>query len=305
MKKRDLLSISSLTPEYIEAILELGKKIKKDKAQYADSLKGKSIGLIFQKPSNRTRVSFEIGMVQLGGYAIYLGPSEIGMGGRESVKDVAKVLSRYLDCLVARTYKHTDVEDLAMHATVPVINGLSDYAHPCQALSDIFTIKEKFGTFKGITLSYIGDANNVLNSLMCACAKVGLNLKVATPKGYEPDKKAADAAKKYAAVSGAGMEFSHDPNQCAKGADVIYTDVWVSMGQEKESAKRLNDFKGFQINDDIMKLANKNCLIMHCLPAHRGDEISDSVIDSKNSVVYDQAENRMHIQKAILLQTLK
>ncbi|MDO8536570.1 MAG: ornithine carbamoyltransferase [Candidatus Omnitrophota bacterium] len=305
MKKKDLLSISGLTPEYIESILELGKKIKNDRTGYSESLKGKSLGLIFQKPSNRTRVSFEIGMVQLGGYAIYLGPSEIGMGGRESVKDVAKVLSRYLDCLVARTYKHADVEDLAKHATVPVINGLSDYAHPCQALSDIFTIKEKFGTFKGITLSYIGDANNVLNSLMCASAKVGLNLKAATPKGYEPDKKAVDVAKRSAALSGAGIEFSHDPKLCAKGADVVYTDVWVSMGQEKESAKRLADFKGFQINDDIMKVTNKNCLVMHCLPAHRGDEITDSVIDSKNSVVYDQAENRMHIQKAILLQTLK
>ncbi|MFA5500583.1 MAG: ornithine carbamoyltransferase [Candidatus Omnitrophota bacterium] len=304
-KKRDLLSITDLTIEEIYGILEAGKELKKDKAKYADSLKGKSIGLIFQKPSNRTRVSFEIGMVQLGGYAIYLGPSEIGMGGRESVKDVAKVLSRYLDGLVARTYKHEDAEDLAKYATVPVVNGLSDFAHPCQALSDIFTIKEKFGTFKGITLSYIGDANNVLNSLMCAAAKVGFNMKVATPKGYDPLKKAADIAKKCAAESGASIEFMNEPEAAAKGADIIYTDVWVSMGQEKEYEKRMKDFKGFQINDHIMKLANKNCLVMHCLPAHRGDEITDSVIDSKNSVVYDQAENRMHIQKAVLLKLLR
>lgn len=303
-KKRDLLSITDLTAEEISGILEAGKELKKNKAKYADSLKGKSIGLIFQKPSNRTRVSFEIGMVQLGGYAIYLGPSEIGMGGRESVKDVAKVLSRYLDGLVARTYKHEDVEDLARYATVPVVNGLSDLAHPCQALSDIFTIKEKFGTFKGITLSYIGDANNVLNSLMCVSAKVGLNIKIATPKGYEVSKKAVDMAKKCAAESGAGIEFMHEPETAAKGADIIYTDVWVSMGQEDESEKRMKDFNGFQINDHMMKLANKNCLLMHCLPAHRGDEITDSVIDSKNSVVYDQAENRMHIQKAILLKLL-
>ena len=303
MKKMDLLSIGELSAENINEILDLGKKVKKDKAQFAHTLKGKSIGLIFQKPSNRTRVSFEIGMVQLGGYAIYLGPSEIGMGGRESVKDVARVLSRYLDALVARTYKHADVEDLAEYATVPVINGLSDYAHPCQALSDIFTIKEKFGTFKGITLSYIGDANNVLNSLMCAAAKVGLDMKIATPKGYEPDKKAVAEAKKFQS-SGSEMEFSHDPKIAAKEADVIYTDVWVSMGQEKEADKRIKDFNGFQINDDIMKLTNKNCLVMHCLPAHRGDEITDSVIDSKSSVVYDQAENRMHIQKAILLKIL-
>lgn len=305
MKKKDLLSIANLSAEEINEVLDLGKKVKKDRTQYADALKGKSIGLIFQKPSNRTRVSFEIGMVQLGGYAIYLGPSEIGMGGRESVKDVARVLSRYLEALVARTYKHSDVEDLASFATVPVINGLSDYAHPCQALSDIFTIKEKFGTFKGITLSYVGDANNVLNSLMCASAKVGLNIKIATPAKYDLDKKAADAAVKYAANSGSLIEFSHDPKVAAKGADIIYTDVWVSMGQEKEADKRINDFKGFQVNEDLVKSANKNCLIMHCLPAHRGDEITDSVIDSKNSVVYDQAENRMHIQKAILLKILK
>lgn len=304
MKKMDLLSIGNLSNEEISEILDLGKKVKKDKAQYAQTLKGKSIGLIFQKPSNRTRVSFEIGMVQLGGYAIYLGPSEIGMGGRESVKDVANVLSRYLDGLVARTYKHADVEDLAKHAAVPVINGLSNYAHPCQALSDIFTIKEKFGTFKGITLSYIGDANNVLNSLMCASAKVGLNIKIATPKGYKPDKKAADTAKSCAAVSGSRIEFSHDPKSAAKAADIIYTDVWVSMGHEKEAKKRMRDFKGFQINDNMMKLTNKNCLVMHCLPAHRGDEITDLVIDSKYSVIYDQAENRMHIQKAILLKLL-
>ncbi|OGW77657.1 MAG: ornithine carbamoyltransferase [Omnitrophica bacterium RIFCSPLOWO2_01_FULL_45_24] len=304
MKKMDLLSIGNISNEEINEILDLGKKVKKDKAQYAETLKGKSIGLVFQKPSNRTRVSFEIGMVQLGGYAIYLGPSEIGMGGRESVKDVANVLSRYLDGLIARTYKHADLEDLAKHATVPVINGLSDYAHPCQALSDIFTIKEKFGTFKGITLSYIGDANNVLNSLMCASAKIGLNIKIATPKGYKPDKRAADAAKSCAAVSGARIEFSHDPKSAAKAADIIYTDVWVSMGQEKEAKKRMRDFNGFQINDNMMKLTNKNCLVMHCLPAHRGDEITDSVIDSKYSVIYDQAENRMHIQKAILLKLL-
>lgn len=304
MNKKDLLSIAGLPTEDINDILDIGKAVKKDKTKYAHTLKGKSIGLIFQKPSNRTRVSFEIGMVQLGGYAIYLGPSEIGMGGRESVKDVAKVLSRYLDALVARTYKHEDVEELARHATVPVINGLSDFEHPCQALSDIFTIKEKFGTFKGITLSFIGDANNVLNSLMFAAAKVGLGMKIATPKGYEPVKKAVDAAKRFAAESGAKIEFTHDPKVAAEGADIVYTDVWVSMGQEKEASKRMKAFKGFQVNDNIMKLTNKNCLIMHCLPAHRGDEITDSVIDSKNSVVYDQAENRMHIQKAVLLKLL-
>ena len=303
--KEDLISIEYLETRTISELLDLTKKIKSDKAKYADALKGKSIGLIFQKPSNRTRVSFEIGMVQLGGHALYLGPDEIDMGGRESVKDVACVLSRYLDGIVARTYKHDDVKALALYAAVPVINGLSDRAHPCQALADIFTIKEKFGTFKGITLSYVGDGNNVFNSLVCAAAKVGLDMKIATPKGYEPAKDIVAIAKKFANGSGAKIEISNDPKAAARGADVIYTDVWVSMGQEKDARTRLKVFKNFQINDSLMKLAKKDCLVMHCLPAHRGQEITDSVIDSKNSVVYDQAENRMHTEKAILLKLLK
>jgi ornithine carbamoyltransferase len=214
-------------------------------------------------------------------------------------------LSRYLDGIVARTYKHDDVRELALYAAVPVINGLSDRAHPCQALADIFTIKEKFGTFKGITLSYVGDGNNVLNSLVCAAAKVGLDMKIATPKGYEPAKDIVAIAKKFADGSGAKIGISNDPKAAARGADVIYTDVWVSMGQEKGAKARLKAFKDFQINDGLIKLAKKDCLVMHCLPAHRGQEITDSVIDSKNSVVYDQAENRMHTEKAILLKLLK
>ena len=302
--KKDLLAINDLSVDDIEDILSLTDKIKKDKGAYSSSLKGKCIGLIFQKPSNRTRVSFEIGMVQLGGYAIYLGPSEIDMGGRESVKDVACVLARYLDGIVARTYKHSDVEDLAKYADVPVINGLSNLAHPCQALSDIFTIKEKFGTFDGIKLAYIGDGNNVLNSLMCAAAKVGLNISIATPKGYEPEKKSIAMAKSAYLKVGGKIEIGNDPEAAAKKADIIYTDVWVSMGQEKETKKREKDFKNFQINDKLVNLANKKRIIMHCLPAHRGKEITDSVIDSKDSVIYDQAENRMHAEKAILLKLL-
>ena len=244
-------------------------------------------------------------MVQLGGNALYLGPDEIDMGGRESVKDVACVLSRYLDGIVARTYNHDDIKELALYASVPVINGLSDRAHPCQALADIFTIKEKLGTFKDVTLSYVGDGNNVLNSLMCAAAKAGLNIKIATPKGYEPAKDITAIAKQFAALSGSKIEISNDPKSAAKGADVIYTDVWVSMGQEKNAVVRLKAFKNFQINDALMKLTKKGCLVMHCLPAHRGQEITDSVIDSEDSIVYDQAENRMHLQKAILLKLLK
>ncbi|MFA6141745.1 MAG: ornithine carbamoyltransferase [Candidatus Omnitrophota bacterium] len=303
--KKDLISIEELEAGSIFEIMDLAGEVKSNKAKYADSLKGKSIGLIFQKPSNRTRVSFEIGMVQLGGHAAYLGPNEIDMGKRESVKDVASVLSKYLDGMVARTFKHDDVRELAKYATVPVINGLSDRAHPCQALGDIFTIREKFGSFKNITLSYIGDGNNVLNSLMCAAAKVGLNMKIAAPKGYEVTKELVEIAKSFAKKSGSKLEFSNDPKWAADGADIIYTDVWVSMGQEKESEKREKDFKSFQINDAIMKKAKSKCLVMHCLPAHRGQEITDSVIDSKNSIIYDQAENRLHVQKAILLKLLK
>lgn len=303
--KKDLLSVAELSTQDISRIIELTAKVKNFKSRYEDMLKGKSLGLIFQKPSNRTRVSFEVGMVQLGGHAMYLGPNEIDMGGRESVKDVACVLSRYLDCIVARVFKHEDVKDLAKFARVPVINGLSDLEHPCQALTDIFTIKERFGAFSGIKLAYIGDGNNVLNSLMLASAKVGLHIKIATPKGYEPAKKMVDMAKKVAKKSRSKIEFFNDPKKAVAGADVVYTDVWVSMGQEKETTKREKDFKDFQVNDRLMRLANKGCLVMHCLPAHRGMEITDSVIDSKRSIVYDQAENRMHTQKAVLLLLLK
>jgi ornithine carbamoyltransferase len=243
-------------------------------------------------------------MVQLGGYAIYLGPNEIDMGKRESIKDVARVLSRYLDGIVARTYKHEDTVDLAKYAEVPVINGLSNFAHPCQALSDIFTIKEKFGSLDGLKLAYVGDGNNVLNSLMLASAKVGLDISIATPKGYEPDKKAVMSAKSAAKEAGSKIVICNDPKSAAKGADIIYTDVWVSMGQEKEAEDRMKAFKDFQLNDKLIKHAGKDCIVMHCLPAHRGVEITDSVIDSKNSVVYDQAENRMHAEKAILLRLL-
>jgi ornithine carbamoyltransferase len=302
--KKDLISIESLETNAIFEILALTEAMKSDKSKYADSLKGKSIGLIFQKPSNRTRVSFEIGMIQLGGHAAYLGPHEIEMGKRESVKDVAAVLSRYLDGIVARTYKHEDILELAEYAAVPVINGLSDRAHPCQALGDIFTIKEKLGSFKGVTLAYIGDGNNVLNSLMCASAKVGLDMKVATPKGYGAPEELMKTAKSFAGVSGSKLEFTSDAKEAANKADIIYTDVWVSMGQEKEAKKKEKAFKGFQVNDGIMKLAKAKCLVMHCLPAHRGEEITASVIDSENSIIYDEAENRMHVQKAILLKLL-
>ncbi len=303
--KKDLLSVLDLGSQEIFELINSAEDIKVNPDKYQDALKGKSIGLIFQKPSNRTRVSFEIGMFQMGGHSIYLGSSELGMGGRESVKDVACVLSRYLNGIVARTYKHEVVEELAKYSSIPIINGLSDLAHPCQALGDMFTIEEKFGTLERITISYIGDGNNVLNSLMCLASKLGINMKVATPKNYSPDKDIVKLAKSFAAKSGSKLDISSDPKWAAKDADVLYTDVWVSMGQEKEAAKRIREFKNFQLNDKLVKLAKKTHAVMHCLPAHRGQEISDSVMDSRHSIVYEQAENRMHIQKAILLKLLK
>ncbi len=303
--KKDLLSVQDLGPQEIFELINLAEDIKINPDKYQDALKGKSIGLIFQKPSNRTRVSFEIGMFQMGGHSIYLGSSELGMGGRESVKDVACVLSRYLNGIVARTHKHEVLEELAKYSSIPIINGLSDRAHPCQALGDIFTIEEKFGTLERITISYIGDGNNVLNSLMCLASKLGINMKVATPKNYPPDKDVVKLAKSFAAKSGSKLDISNDPKRAAKDAEVLYTDVWVSMGQEKEASKRIREFKSFQLNDKLVKLAKKTHAVMHCLPAHRGQEISDSVMDSRHSIVYDQAENRMHIQKAILGKLLK
>jgi len=285
-------------------ILDLASDVKANSAKYSDALKSKSIGLIFQKPSNRTRVSFEIGMFQLGGYTIYLGSSEIGMGGRESVKDVACVLSRYLNGIVARTYKHEVLEELAKYASIPIINGLSDRAHPCQALGDVFTIRERFGKFEGLKLAYIGDGNNVMNSLILAALKLGISVDVATPKAYGPDDKITKLASAAARSSGARISISNDPVRAAERADVLYTDVWVSMGQEKEAAKRIKAFSKFQLNDGIMKKAKSGCVVMHCLPAHRGQEITNSVMDSKHSIVYDQAENRMHVQKAVLLKLL-
>jgi len=303
--KKDLLAVSDLSKDEVLSLFELTRKLKKEPGSYSNALSGKCIGLVFEKPSNRTRVSFEIGMVQLGGYAVYLGPSELEMGKRESVKDVSCVLSRYLNGIIARTYAHEELEEMARYATVPVINGLSDKAHPCQALCDVFTVYEKFGTFKGVTLAYFGDGNNVLNSLLVAASKVGLAIRLAIPKGYEPDSAIVAKAKKFARQSGSKISLCNSTEEAARGADVLYTDVWVSMGQEKETAKRLKAFKAFQVNGRILKLAKKGCLVMHCLPAHRGQEITDEVIDSKHSIVYDQAENRLHTEKAILLRFLQ
>ena len=268
-------------------------------------LKGKSVALIFQKPSNRTRVSFSVGVHELGGHSLYLGPDEISLGKRETTHDVAKTLSRYVDCIVARVFDNKDIVELAKHADVPVINALCDLYHPCQALADIQTIREQFGKFKGLTLAYVGDGNNVFHSLMAACVKVGINVRFAGPKGYDPNPEILKRAQTIAKANGVTIECGRDAKAAFEGAHVVYSDVWVSMGQEKETAKRIKEFKGYQINSELVKHADKNYIFMHCLPAHRELEVTADVIDGKHSVIFDQAENRLHAQKAVLLYLLK
>ncbi|MBL7073481.1 MAG: ornithine carbamoyltransferase [Candidatus Omnitrophica bacterium] len=303
MKKKNLITIGDLTRKEIFSIFKLAAKLKNRPLSKKRALGNKTLALLFQKPSNRTRISFEVAMVHLGGYVLYLSPREIDMGKRESVKDVARVISRYVDGIVGRVFRHQDIQDIAKYSDVPVINGLSDLAHPCQALSDIFTVREKKKKFGNITVSYVGDGNNVLNSLLLVGAKTGINMKVATPSEYRPRKEIFDEAAEIAKKNGARVEMFQDPYEAVKGSDIVYTDVWVSMGDEQERAKRLNDFKSFQVNSALMRAAKKDALIMHCLPAHRGEEVTE-VIDGKNSIIYDQAENRMHVQKAILLRML-
>lgn len=303
---KDLISIHDLTSAEVEEILNLAADLKakqkrKEKHEY---LWAKSLVMIFEKPSTRTRVSFEIGMWQLGGLAINLDQEAIGLGVRESIGDVAKTLSRYADAILIRTFAHEKVIELAKYASVPVINGLSDLLHPCQALADVFTIREKKGMSGNIKVAYIGDGNNVCHSLMFAAAKVGMNLTVATPKGYEPEKGIVERALKDGKKAGVEIDILNDPVIAAKNADVIYTDVWASMGQEKQRKIKNAKFKNFQVNAKLAKLAKPDYIFMHCLPAHRGEEVTDEVIDSPNSVVFDQAENRLHVQKAILVKLL-
>lgn len=302
--KRDLLSLQDLTGAEVNELLELTEQLKQDKYQLNNQLKGKTIALVFQKPSNRTRVSFEVGIYQLGGNCVYLGPSEIDLGVRESAADVSKTLSRYLDGIVTRTNTHKDVSQLAQHSSIPIINGLSDLYHPCQALTDIYSIKEKFGKTKGLTLAYIGDGNNVCHSLLLGCAKVGINVNVATPPQYEPQNSIVQLAQTCANDTGAKIITTHSPQEAVESVDIIYSDVWVSMGQEKESKKRLKDFSGYQINTKLTQLADRDFIFMHCLPAHRDQEVTAEVIDGTHSIVFDQAENRLHTQKAILITLL-
>ena len=302
--KKDLISIKDLTKKEISGIFQLTDRLKKSPNKFSNALKGKVLVLIFQKPSCRTRVSFEVGMYQLGGSSIYLGSDQIKLGQRESISDIARTLSRYVDGIALRTFAHKNVLEMSKSATIPVINALTDLLHPCQVLGDIYTIQERFNNLKKITLAYIGDGNNVCHSLLYGCSQIGLNLNIATPARYAPQGRILSQAKSFAVKSGTVIKLFHQAKEAVKGADIIYTDVWASMGQEKEKDIRRAHFSKFQVNKKLLSLARPKCLIMHCLPAHRGREITAEVIDSVHSMVFDQAENRLHVQKAILIKLL-
>ncbi len=297
----DFISIHDLTLFEFTQILDLTREMKERPKRFQRKLKNKILAMIFEKPSLRTRITFEFGMLQLGGKAIYLGPSEIQMGTREFPYDVAKNLERLFDGIMVRTFAHKDVLELAQAASIPVINGLTDLLHPCQAMADFFTLKEKRGDFRNFKLAYVGDGNNVCHSLLFAAAKAGCTMGVATPRGFEPKPEIVRSAEEDAKETGATFSFSSDPLEAVKEADAVYTDVWASMGQEAEKEKRGKIFAAYQVNKKMMANAKRDAFFMHCLPAHREEEVTADVIDSSQSIVYDQAENRLHLQKVILL----
>lgn len=298
---KHFLNIADLTSDQLHNLLDLAHQLKSEWKEGGNKpiLKGKSMAMVFQKPSLRTRVSFEMGMVHLGGYAFYLGPSEIKMGGRESVPDVARVLSGYVDCIMARVFDHDHILGLAKYGSVPIINGLSDYNHPAQGLTDLFTIQERLGKLEGLKLAYVGDGNNVTRSLLFGGMLTGMHVSIGSPAGYTLDEEDFAVAESLK-TGGASFAQYHDPVRAVQDADVIYTDVWTSMGQEEETAKRLAVFPPYQLNQNLVGKAKSTCVVLHCLPAHRGEEITDDVADGSNSALFQQAENRMHAQKAIL-----
>jgi ornithine carbamoyltransferase len=302
MKHNHLLSIADLSGDEIFSLINDAVELKNK--MWTETLKHKSLAILFEKQSARTRVSFDLAMNQLGGHAIYLSQAEVGLGTRESVPDVARVLGRYADAIAARTYSHSTIEILAEYAGVPVINALSDYEHPCQALADLQTIFEKKGTLRGITLAYIGDGNNIANSLALASALTGMNFRIASPEGYNLTQDVLSQVEKNAADSGSTVTLTSSPEEAVTSADVVYTDVWASMGQESEAEKRRKLFADYQVNGKLMALAKEDAIFMHDLPAHRGEEVTDEVIESVRSVVFDQAENRLHAQKALLVKLL-
>jgi ornithine carbamoyltransferase len=300
---KDFISIADYSRNEIEEIFDLTAELKEKtkKREEHHLCRGLTMSMIFAKPSARTRISFETGMYQLGGYALYLSPNDIGIGKREAVKDIAQVISRYNDIIMARLFAHQHMEELAKYATVPVINGLTDYNHPCQIMADIFTVKEHRKSLDNLKITYVGDGNNIANSWINLAAKLPMHLVICSPSGYEPDAATIEYAKKKGIST---IEVPTDPIAAVKDADVVYTDVWASMGQESEAAERRKIFLPYQINSKLMTHARKDALVMHCLPAHRGDEITDEVVDSPQSIVFDEAENRMHVQKAIIVKLL-
>lgn len=299
---KHLLKLNDFSREEILSVLNLADQLKYERKNGVKNeyLKGKKLGMIFQKSSTRTRVSFEVGMYELGGYALFLSNRDLQIGRGEPVEDTARVLSRYLDGIMIRTFAQKEVEDLAKFGSIPVINGLTDYCHPCQVLADLMTIRERKGAFKGLKLCFIGDGNNMANSLMVGAVKTGMSFSIACPKGYEPDKELMKLAKE-------NIEFTlcRNAEEAAKNADVVYTDVWASMGQEEEKAKREKAFAGFQVNEKVMKAANKGAMVLHCLPAHRGEEITADVFEAHSGEIFDEAENRLHAQKAVMCKLMR
>lgn len=298
LKAKHFLSITKLSPAEIRALISYAIELKS--AGRSSLLKGRTLAILFEKPSLRTRVSFEMAMRQLGGDAVYLSPAEVGLGTRESIPDVARVLSRYVDAIALRTFAQKNLEVLAEYSSIPVINALSDSEHPCQALADLLTIREKKGRLEGVKVAFIGDGNNVANSLGLACAMTGASFNIASPAGHEINKTVLKRIRTLAAASGATVAWGINPEEAVRNADVVYTDTWTSMGQEAEMEKRRKDFAGFQVNEKLLSHAAHDVIVMHCLPAHRGEEVDENILDGPKSVVFDQAENRLHAQKAIL-----
>ena len=305
--KKDFIAVSDYSPAELQELLELAVQLKAEHFHGGNkpAFKGKTLAMVFQKPSLRTRMSFDMAMRHMDGDALYISPDEIGLGKRESVADVARVISGYVDVLMARVFAHEHVLELAKWASIPVINGLSDYNHPCQAMADALTIYEKFGSLKGLNVTFVGDGNNVAVSLMHVCAKLGANFTIASPEGYDLVEKAVTDARKFAAASGSQLHFLRDPHAAVKGAQVIYTDTWTSMGQEAETEKRKAVFPPYQVNAQLVNEAEKDVIVMHCLPAHRGQELTDEVADGPHSVIFPQAHNRLHAQKAVLYKVLE
>jgi ornithine carbamoyltransferase len=299
---RSFTRVADWSASELERVLDVADDLKNQQKRREPHhlLPGRTLGMIFQKPSTRTRVSFEVGIAQLGGTGLYLSAADLQLGRGETLKDTATVLSRYLDAIMIRTFAQADVEELATHAAIPVINGLTDSSHPCQALADVLTIRERLGRLEGVTVTYLGDGNNVCASLMVAAAKLGMNFRAATPSGYEPPREAVEIAGEAAAERGATVDLLDDPRKAAAGADVLYTDVWTSMGQEEERERRLRDLAGFGIDEDLLDVAGSGAIVLHCLPAHYGEEITEDVLYGPQSAVWDQAENRLHAQKALM-----